>query len=125
MAVLQQKRQPRRIGKPRRKQIPVVIVKPGQGGIWNTEHPAPRSTIDYKNTKLLVKFISPQGKILPRRATGLTSKHTYHDVIYVGGHPRVGIIHTHNTFVVYLLIKIIVSQLVASTQHTQSLNRRS
>ena len=74
MAVLQQKRQPRKIGKPRRKPIPVVIVKPGQNGIWNTEHPAPRSTIDYKNTKLLVKFISPQGKILPRRATGLTSK---------------------------------------------------
>ena len=74
MAVLQQNRQPRKIGKPRRKPIPVVIVKPGQSGIWNTEHPAPRSTIDYKNTKLLVKFISPQGKILPRRATGLTSK---------------------------------------------------
>ncbi|KAI3423599.1 hypothetical protein D9Q98_010783, partial (chloroplast) [Chlorella vulgaris] len=30
--------------------------------------------IDYKNTQLLVKFISPQGKILSRRATGLTAK---------------------------------------------------
>jgi len=70
----QQNRQARKIGKPRRKPIPVVILKSGKGGIWNTDNPAPRSTIDYKNTKLLVKFISPQGKILPRRATGLTSK---------------------------------------------------
>jgi small subunit ribosomal protein S18 len=72
MAVIQQHRQSKRNS--RRKPIPVVIRKPGQGGIWNTNQPAPRSTIDYKNTKLLVKFISPQGKILPRRATGLTAK---------------------------------------------------
>ena len=74
MAVPQQKTQPRKGLKNRRKPIDVVIVKSGQGGVWNTNQPAPRSTIDYKNTKLLIKFISPQGKILPRRATGLTAK---------------------------------------------------
>lgn len=56
----------------RQKLIPVQIPKLGQN--LSTE-PSPRSTIDYKNTKLLVKFISPQGKILPRRSTGLTAKH--------------------------------------------------
>jgi len=30
--------------------------------------------INYKDTKLLVKFISDQGKILPRSVTGLNSK---------------------------------------------------
>ena len=60
--------------KPKRKPVPVVIAKPGDRKFWNTNQPAPRSTIDYKNTKLLIKFISPQGKILPRRATGLTAK---------------------------------------------------
>jgi len=74
MAVTQQKTQPRKGSKTRRKPIDVVILKSGQGGVWNTNQPAPRSTIDYKNTKLLIKFISPQGKILPRRATGLTAK---------------------------------------------------
>ena len=33
-----------------------------------------RYTIDYKNTKLLMNFISPQGKILSKKITGLTSK---------------------------------------------------
>lgn len=74
MAGIQQKQQGKKSFKSRRKPIPVVILKSGQGGIWNTNQPASRSTIDYKNTKLLVKFISPQGKILPRRATGLTAK---------------------------------------------------
>lgn len=74
MAVTQQKTQPKKGSKNRRKPIDVVIIKSGQGGVWNTNQPAPRSTIDYKNTKLLIKFISPQGKILPRRATGLTAK---------------------------------------------------
>nr|YP_010337060.1 ribosomal protein S18 [Madagascaria erythrocladioides]QUE29089.1 ribosomal protein S18 [Madagascaria erythrocladioides]UNJ16645.1 ribosomal protein S18 [Madagascaria erythrocladioides] len=32
------------------------------------------NTIDYKNIDLLKKFITDQGKILPRRSTGLTSK---------------------------------------------------
>lgn len=30
--------------------------------------------IDYKNIDLLKKFITDQGKILPRRSTGLTNK---------------------------------------------------
>ena len=30
--------------------------------------------LDYKNTTVLTAFISEQGKILPRRSTGLTSK---------------------------------------------------
>lgn len=32
------------------------------------------STVNYKDTKVLSKFISDQGKILPRRVTGLNSK---------------------------------------------------
>ena len=31
--------------------------------------------IDYKNSELMRRFISPEGKILPGRRTGLTSKH--------------------------------------------------
>ena len=31
-------------------------------------------TINYKDTKFLSNFISDQGKILPRRSTGLNSK---------------------------------------------------
>ena len=31
-------------------------------------------TLDYKNTTVLMTFISDQGKILPRRTTDLTSK---------------------------------------------------
>ena len=31
-------------------------------------------TINYKDTKILSNFISDQGKIMPRRITGLTSK---------------------------------------------------
>jgi small subunit ribosomal protein S18 len=30
--------------------------------------------IDYKNTSILRKFLSPEGKILPSRRTGLISK---------------------------------------------------
>lgn len=30
--------------------------------------------IDYKDIELLSKFLNEQGKILPRRATGLTTK---------------------------------------------------
>lgn len=30
--------------------------------------------IDYKNIELLGKFLTEQGKILPRRTTGLTTK---------------------------------------------------
>lgn len=32
------------------------------------------ATINYKDTKFLSNFISDQGKILPRRTTGLNSK---------------------------------------------------
>ena len=32
------------------------------------------STVNYKDTKVLSNFISDQGKILPRRVTGLNSK---------------------------------------------------
>ena len=31
-------------------------------------------SLDYKNTTVLMTFISDQGKILPRRTTNLTSK---------------------------------------------------
>ena len=31
-------------------------------------------TLEYKNTTILMTFISDQGKILPRRTTNLTSK---------------------------------------------------
>ncbi|MEN9227915.1 MAG: 30S ribosomal protein S18 [Gloeomargarita sp. GMQP_bins_120] len=34
----------------------------------------PSDPIDYKDVDLLRKFISDQGKILPRRVTGLTAK---------------------------------------------------
>ena len=30
--------------------------------------------IDYKDTELLGKFLSPHGKIMPRRRTGLSAK---------------------------------------------------
>ena len=74
MAGIQQKRKTLKSFKNRRKVIPVLIPKKGQAQVSTTAQPAPRYTIDYKNTKLLVKFISPQGKILSRRATGLTAK---------------------------------------------------
>jgi len=32
------------------------------------------SLLTYKDTKILTKFLSDQGKILPRRITGLSSK---------------------------------------------------
>ncbi len=31
--------------------------------------------IDYKNEELLRKFISPQGRILPRKKTGVCARH--------------------------------------------------
>jgi small subunit ribosomal protein S18 len=74
MAELQRKQKNSKLLKGRRKPLPVLIVKKGQGSLWSNTQPAPRYSIDYKNTKLLVKFISPQGKILPRRATRLSAK---------------------------------------------------
>ena len=35
---------------------------------------SPVDIIDYKDIDLLKKFITEQGKILPRRSTGLTAK---------------------------------------------------
>ena len=35
-------------------------------------------TIDYKDVELLKKFISANGKILPRRMTGACAKHQRH-----------------------------------------------
>lgn len=34
----------------------------------------PTDAVDYKDIDLLRKFITEQGKILPKRSTGLTSK---------------------------------------------------
>lgn len=31
--------------------------------------------VDYKNVELLTRYIAPNGKILPRRITGLCAKH--------------------------------------------------
>lgn len=33
-----------------------------------------QNTVDYKNIKLLINFLSRQGKILPKKTTGITSK---------------------------------------------------
>ncbi|MBH22853.1 MAG: 30S ribosomal protein S18 [Myxococcales bacterium] len=35
----------------------------------------PELTIDYKDVDLLKRFISPRGKILPRRITGVSAKY--------------------------------------------------
>jgi small subunit ribosomal protein S18 len=35
---------------------------------------APGETLDYKDTRRLQRFLTERGKILPRRATGLTAK---------------------------------------------------
>lgn len=74
MITIQKKRKSTKSTKGRRKPVPVIISKKGQGILWTINEPAPRYLMDYKNTKLLVKFISPQGKILPRRVTGLNAK---------------------------------------------------
>ena len=42
MAGLQQKRKSPKSLKGRRKAIPVVILKTGQGTLWNNTQPAPR-----------------------------------------------------------------------------------
>ncbi len=44
----------------------------GGGRRGNPNHPDFRA--DYKDTKALKRFISEDGKILPRRRTGLTAK---------------------------------------------------
>ncbi len=42
--------------------------KEGSSGIGDMEY------IDYKDTDLLLRFVNEQGKILPRRITGVTAK---------------------------------------------------
>ncbi len=37
-------------------------------------NPNPNLAVDYKDTKTLKRFISEDGKILPRRRSGLTAK---------------------------------------------------
>lgn len=51
---------------------PLVLHKP------NSSVPFTQGTVDYKNVALLRKFISGEGKILPRRFTGLTAKEQRH-----------------------------------------------
>nr|AWX53374.1 ribosomal protein S18 [Halochlorococcum sp. NIES-1838] len=48
--------------------IPIVFHK------RNSDQPFVAGTIDYKNLPLLRQFISAEGKILPRRLTGLNAK---------------------------------------------------
>ena len=74
MIGVQPKRKQFKSVKNRRKPLPVIILKKRRTTTFPNLQPSPRFTIDYKNTKLLVKFISPQGKILSRKATGLNSK---------------------------------------------------
>ena len=52
--------------------IPIVFHKP------NSTTPFVQGTIDYKNVALLRKYISAEGKILPRRLTKLTTKQQRH-----------------------------------------------
>lgn len=52
----------------KRERIPVIVRKP------NSTQAFLKSTVDYKNLRLLRQFISAQGKILPRRLTRLTAK---------------------------------------------------
>ena len=40
----------------------------------NGKTPSVHGTIDYKNVLLLRKFITSEGKILPRRVSGLSAK---------------------------------------------------
>jgi len=40
----------------------------------NRQSPSFQGTIDYKNVVLLRKFITAEGKILPRRVSGLSAK---------------------------------------------------
>nr|YP_009105542.1 ribosomal protein S18 [Lobosphaera incisa]AIT94268.1 ribosomal protein S18 [Lobosphaera incisa]AIY30176.1 ribosomal protein S18 [Lobosphaera incisa] len=44
----------------------------------NTKSSFFQGTIDYKNVVLLRKFITAEGKILPRRLSGLTAKQQRH-----------------------------------------------
>jgi small subunit ribosomal protein S18 len=50
------------------KTIPAGVFENIEGNLENLD------SLDYKDTKTLSNFISDQGKIMPRRVTGLTSK---------------------------------------------------
>ena len=59
--------------------IPIIHRKsksPVQGieGLASSRPQKNQGTIDYKNIVLLRKFITAEGKILPRRISGLTAK---------------------------------------------------
>lgn len=55
-------------GFPKKRLIALVPQKPA----W--ELPLPKETINYKNIALLRRCITAEGKILPRRVTGLNAK---------------------------------------------------
>ena len=59
---MEKSRSPRKFFKPRTKR-PCTICQQGL------------LKIDYKDTELLVHFIASNGRILPRRITGLCAKH--------------------------------------------------
>ena len=61
----------------RRNFIASLKNKPSKKGASNKEQPIKGDlgyVLDYKNTTLLRRHISTQGRILPRRVTGLTAK---------------------------------------------------
>ena len=58
--------------KSKRKAVPVVIAREGDRKLWNANQPAPRSTIDYKNTKLLKKYLTENNKILSSKITSVS-----------------------------------------------------
>lgn len=53
---------------PSKRLIPIIQCK------TTSKLPPFQGTIDYKNVVLLRKYISAEGKILPRRVTALTAK---------------------------------------------------
>jgi small subunit ribosomal protein S18 len=52
----------------------IIPLIPRKTKSANTVSLTLQNTIDYKNVVLLKKFISPEGKILSRRLSGLTAK---------------------------------------------------
>ncbi len=58
-----------RATKIRKKRIVPIVPRPSQ-----SKPVLVQRTIDYKNIVLLRKFITVEGKILPRRISGLTAK---------------------------------------------------
>lgn len=54
--------------KMKRERIPVILRK------LNLDEPFLKSTVDFKNLRLLRQFLNSRGKILPRRLTRLKAK---------------------------------------------------